>query len=110
MAIADLSTLLFPGITKTRIAVPLRTFNEKEACELGHSTVSYFYPAKEKNCFSPVSESKKNPTKLKKKTKTKKHANSSISKKSKTTEFTANTKTEVNLIESLRNVPLTLEH
>lgn len=96
MAIADLSRLLYPGTTKTRIAVPLRTFNKIEAFELGHLSTSYFDSFKEKTSFSLIPETKNKPKNAKKKIKTDAQVSSKTSKKS---QLTSNTKKKSKSVE-----------
>ncbi|KAG5874177.1 hypothetical protein JTB14_015027 [Gonioctena quinquepunctata] len=45
MAILDLSLFLYPGVSRVRLASPLKTFCQEEALRLGGLKESYFSPA-----------------------------------------------------------------
>nr|CAH7767215.1 unnamed protein product [Callosobruchus chinensis] len=44
MVLLDLAALLYPGVSRIRLACPLRTFSYDEALKLGGLTDSYFLP------------------------------------------------------------------
>nr|CAI5868638.1 unnamed protein product [Callosobruchus analis] len=48
MVLLDLAALLYPGVSRIRLACPVRTFSYEEALKLGGLTDSYFLPMSKK--------------------------------------------------------------
>ncbi|CAG9823002.1 unnamed protein product [Phaedon cochleariae] len=68
MAVVDISSLLYPGVTRVRVASPLTTFSPEEALKYGGLEDSYFLPSDKKEAKDITSKellSKKDKSKVK---------------------------------------------